>query len=194
MKCPKCGYNSFEYNDSCSKCSNDLAGYKQTYGLTSLILPPQVRSGMAESLKARLFTDEPAPETTEAAHDIFSFDLPDDELAAAAGGGTAFNDDPFNFDDSPAPAPAPQFGEFSFDDEASKPAAAGDDDAFASLLEQTPAGGPAPAPASPAPGNSPGEFDLENFSWDDTPAATAGPGATEDDTFDSLFGDDNTTK
>jgi uncharacterized RDD family membrane protein YckC len=36
MKCPKCGYNSFEYLDRCKKCGSDLAEFKAKYNLRSL--------------------------------------------------------------------------------------------------------------------------------------------------------------
>lgn len=39
MKCPKCGYNSFEYLDSCKKCNADLAGFKAAHGIRPMILP-----------------------------------------------------------------------------------------------------------------------------------------------------------
>ncbi len=39
MKCPKCGYHSFDYLDSCKKCSNDLADHKSKFNLRSLIFP-----------------------------------------------------------------------------------------------------------------------------------------------------------
>ncbi|MDR1609055.1 MAG: hypothetical protein LBT38_11715 [Deltaproteobacteria bacterium] len=36
MLCPKCGYNSFEYNDNCPKCKQDL---KPTRGQLLLTAP-----------------------------------------------------------------------------------------------------------------------------------------------------------
>lgn len=39
MKCPKCGYNSFEYLDSCKKCKNDLSAFKQAHGIRSAVIP-----------------------------------------------------------------------------------------------------------------------------------------------------------
>ena len=38
MKCPKCGYNSFEIHDTCKKCANDLTSYKNIHGLKSIVL------------------------------------------------------------------------------------------------------------------------------------------------------------
>ncbi len=39
MKCPKCGYTSFDYLDSCKKCENSLTEFKSKFGLRSLIFP-----------------------------------------------------------------------------------------------------------------------------------------------------------
>ncbi len=39
MKCPKCGYNSFDYLDSCKKCGKDLVEFKQRYGIKSVLFP-----------------------------------------------------------------------------------------------------------------------------------------------------------
>lgn len=35
MKCPKCGYASFEYLDTCRKCGRDLTQFKTDMGLTT---------------------------------------------------------------------------------------------------------------------------------------------------------------
>lgn len=186
MKCPKCGYNSFEYYDSCKKCSSDLTGFKQTHSIVSLVLPLEAKEQLASSA-ARIENDNDLTvDNFETHDDIFSFDLPDDAPA------TAHNDDPFNFDE-----PAT---ELNHSTEAKK-----EEDLFADLLESTSQSDESPfgtSPAAAAPPSStaasktpdfsagPGEFDLENFSWDDTPVATAASGtAGTDDDFDSLFGD-----
>lgn len=39
MRCPKCGYNSFDHLDSCKKCGKDLAEFKQRYGIRSVLFP-----------------------------------------------------------------------------------------------------------------------------------------------------------
>ncbi len=35
MKCPKCGYVSFEYLDECRKCGRDISQFKAAIGLTA---------------------------------------------------------------------------------------------------------------------------------------------------------------
>ncbi len=37
MKCPKCGYNSFEFLDACKKCNNDLSAFKESHGIRAII-------------------------------------------------------------------------------------------------------------------------------------------------------------
>ncbi len=51
MKCPKCGYNSFEGIDSCKRCGRDLTEFSHRYGLR-----PVVRQG---TLPLGLFDGEP---------------------------------------------------------------------------------------------------------------------------------------
>jgi ribosomal protein S27AE len=41
MKCPKCGYTSFDYLDECKKCGKDLAEHKDKYSIRSLMFPGQ---------------------------------------------------------------------------------------------------------------------------------------------------------
>ena len=37
MKCPKCGYHSFEHLDSCKKCSQGLSDHKEKYKLRGFV-------------------------------------------------------------------------------------------------------------------------------------------------------------
>lgn len=184
MKCPKCGFNSFEYYDSCNKCSSDLTGYKQTYSITSMVLPQEAKEKLAVGFRSAESEADQISDDTGTHDDMFSFDLPDDSPTASVQG----NDDPFNFDKTP-----PEVNQSS----RSKP----EDDVFGDLLESTSQSeespfaaaqtAPPPAAAKVAGSSSgPGEFDLESFSWDDTPAVPATTDGTEaTDDFDSLFGD-----
>ena len=217
MKCPKCGYNSFEFHDSCTKCSQDLTEYKQSYGLGTIVLPQAARTVMAESL-AKAPGDEKGMAATE---EMFSFDLPDAEPTAAPA--TTSGRDPFSFDDETAGAPPQKSEEFSFDGGEKSAQARAEEDAFASLLESTSLDSPksvpestpqesadvfadafadlAYTPASEVPepdaaaADSSGEFELENFSWDDTPVTgTDESPKSPDNDFESLFGDTDDTK
>jgi uncharacterized RDD family membrane protein YckC len=39
MKCPKCGYHSFDHLESCRKCGRDLGEHKARFGLTGVSRP-----------------------------------------------------------------------------------------------------------------------------------------------------------
>lgn len=166
MRCPKCGYTSFESYDSCRKCSADLTEFKQSHGITPMILPPSLRAEMAAGLGIETSKQDASPDTS---NDMFSFDLPTEQQPAAA---QAVSSSPFSFDDTPA-APA-----------ASAP------DPFASLMTSS------PQPAAAPPQAPPQGFEMNSFSWDDTPtpgeassAAADGGKKSADDDFNSLFGD-----
>lgn len=47
MKCPKCGYNSFEFLDNCKKCSSDLVAFKESLGIRPVILPFMAKAAEA---------------------------------------------------------------------------------------------------------------------------------------------------
>lgn len=188
MKCPKCGYNSFEIHDTCKKCANDLTSYKDIHGLKPIVLPLETRTAMAERLMADRVQDVPIA-AVEAPADMFSFDLPADE--ATAGADSFAKDDPFNFGDEPA---APSFGGggFSFGDDQAATQAKAEEDAFADLLESSSSQdkGGASSAAQASAGTESGDF-----SWDDTPApAPGGSAKPAEDDFNSLFGDAAETK
>jgi hypothetical protein len=191
MKCPKCGYNSFEIHDSCKKCANDLTSYKDIHGLKSIVLPLETRTIMAEKLMAEQVPDVPTA-VADVPVDMFSFDIPESQTPAEAG--SFLKDDPFNFDDKAADS-APDGDGFSFGTDQISAQAKAEEDAFADLLESS-AQHKSAAASDPQPvgaGNQ-GGSNLDDFSWDDTPDPTPGEAAkpVEDD-FNSLFGDADTT-
>lgn len=197
MKCPKCGYNSFEFHDACQKCSHGLAGYKATYGLRPIVIPQAARVVMAAHVVETALDDHHESTEADQTADMFSFDLPDEIDDGGAVAATPL-DDPFDFTSNETETSS--FGEFSFDDEpAQEPiatSAAPGEDAFASLLET--ADDPfalqdaPPAPVAPAAKDAvaPGEFDLDSFSWDEPAPGDPKP---EDD-FNDLFGADDEKK
>ena len=174
MKCPKCGFNSFEYYDNCIKCSGDLISYKQTYSIASIVLPQEIKEKMATefwSAEGSSPDDVSGSGSTEQHDDIFSFNLPETPPSVPE----HHNDDPFNFDE-------PLSGEDS---------SKSDDDVFADLLEST-SQATKPSPAAVKAVNSPsgtGEFDLESFSWDDSPTVDTVTNEAPADDFDALFGE-----
>jgi predicted nucleic acid-binding Zn-ribbon protein len=189
MKCPKCGFNSFEYYDSCKKCSGDLIAFKAIHSVTSLVLPLEAKEKLVEEYRSAEHDTEQTADAVESHDDIFSFDLPGESFASADR-----NDDPFNFDE-----PAP--------DATLVPAQKPDDDVFAELLESTShadessfgtstisSSAPEAKPAESS--STAGEYDLDSFSWDESPAGTvvtdstvASDATAAPDDFDSLFGD-----
>lgn len=178
MKCPKCGYTSFESYDACKKCAADLVEFKQTHGLAPLVLPSALRASMAAELLGGQAGDAGAD---EGSGDMFAFDLPT-EQPASIGGAAVAPADPFAFHDTPAPA-APAF---SFD----QAPVASQEDPFAALLETTPPSQAAPSP----PAAASQDFELNSFSWDDTPVPGQAEqpqsgGKGDDDDFNSLFGE-----
>lgn len=197
MKCPKCGFNSFEGLTACKKCSQDLTAYQIKHGLKPIVLPTETRNAMVAAMAVDAAQVADAQQPEEQPNDMFSFDIPDEETDAPATK-TAKAEDFFDFSDKAAPAPPAGFGTFTFDDDQAVKKPATMDDAFASLLESTPRGNaagsatpPASPPAQPAAsqGSSADEFDLDSFSWDEPPETTATGEKKPVDDFDSLFGE-----
>lgn len=115
MKCPKCGYNSFDYLDSCKKCGKNLVEFKQRYGIKSILF-----TGVA-GIAAATANEE----------DLLAVEAP--ELAAAAAMGataTAVRSDNREADDG---AEADDFG-FDFMGESSEE----EDLSFDELFEEAP--------------------------------------------------------
>jgi hypothetical protein len=103
MKCPKCGFNSFEYLDSCKKCGNDLLAFKMSLGIQPVVMPPGVFAGqdvINEELSQQLTMTPEVAAALASSGDEFEF-----ESAAAA---TA--------EPPPAPPEEAAFGEISFDE------------------------------------------------------------------------------
>ena len=106
MKCPKCGFNSFDYLESCKKCGNDLKEFKGRFNLRSLLFPYREKSVAVASAAAAMsapkpqdadfdygFMEEDQPEavpatlpsaakTASAADDAFDIDWNQEEPAA----------------------------------------------------------------------------------------------------------------
>jgi len=167
MKCPKCGYNSFEYYSICKKCSADFSAYKQTYGIVPIVLPPEAREKKANEFRSASSVNEQPVESVETGDDMFSFDMPVN-ATPTSNASPSKSDDPFNFDASLPEA----------DSERTKT----EGGEFADLLESTPrddynpfashsAASSAPPVKTEAQTSGPDEYDLGNFSWDDAPPA-----------------------
>lgn len=185
MKCPKCGYNSFEFYDNCKKCSNDLTGYKLTYSISPVVIPLEVKARLAAERNSAKPVDNSSNVVAENNADMFAFNESDDTSAVAVG--AVANEDPFNFDET--------------DTAVDKTGRTGSDvDPFADLLESTSLSdnnsfGGSPASGKPAATrpevSAQGEYELDSFSWyEGAVAADSGSASKADeDDFDSFFGD-----
>lgn len=92
MKCPKCGYHSFDHLDSCKKCNNDLVEHKAKFNLHGFFSPGQAAVTAPEPI-----IDEADEELEEASDDAvdFGFDFLKEEEQA----GGATEDIPLGEDD-----------------------------------------------------------------------------------------------
>ena len=133
MKCPKCGFNSFEYLDNCRKCNNDLIGFKQSLGIQPVILPSLQKSQVLASEVAddtSFGIEEPA--TGDFSWEGESADIGTSPATETARPGSVSAVEPaptegFSFGESepaksPGAVPTGTFGEFSFDETAAEPA------------------------------------------------------------------------
>lgn len=84
MKCPKCGYNSFDHLDSCKKCNNDLVEHKAKFNLRGFFSPGQAAAAAPDPVIDN--TDEEVEASTDGSVD-FGFDFLEEE--DQIGGSTA---------------------------------------------------------------------------------------------------------
>lgn len=87
MKCPKCGYNSFEFLNACKKCGAEFVSFKKNHRISPVILT----QGTAPELRTALV--EPIPSAAAAAPVI------QDSVAESAG-------DDFSWETAAEPAVA----------------------------------------------------------------------------------------
>lgn len=75
MKCPKCGYNSFEFLNACKKCGAELGSFKKTHRISTVLRP-------AAAVPAESATQAPPPVAPPAAvqqenlHESFDLGFP----------------------------------------------------------------------------------------------------------------------
>ena len=178
MRCPKCGYNSFDHLDSCKKCGKDLVEFKQKFGIKSVLFPGQMSSsGVTEEDEFdSVAADAAVSVATGAAVAATAVSAADDGATAAGTDGDDFGfdfmgdsaeDDDLSFDELFEEAPEDEDIEETIEGpkgpaeaEMEAEIEAGSDDVSFDLLG--------------------GEADLEDdFGFD--PEAETGVSATEDD-------------
>ena len=76
MKCPKCGYHSFDHLDSCKKCGKDLAEHKAKFNLRGFFSPGQT---MAAEPEPEVDENNEEPEQSDDGSVDFGFDFLDEE-------------------------------------------------------------------------------------------------------------------
>ena len=82
MKCPKCGYHSFDHLDSCKKCNIDLVEHKAKFNLRGFFSPGQAAVTAPEPVIDE--SDEDVEESSDGSVD-FGFDfLEEDDQAGGA--------------------------------------------------------------------------------------------------------------
>lgn len=112
MKCPKCGYHSFEHLDNCKKCGQDLSAHKEKFNLRGFFAAGQTTAAASVAPVA----DDTMAEQEETGDDSvdFGFDFLDEEQdpVAEAPESVALGDDsedvsidqPFGADSETLPA------------------------------------------------------------------------------------------
>lgn len=80
MKCPKCGYHSFDHLDLCKKCNHDLVEHKAKFNLRGFFSFGQAEFTASESVINE--GNEDLEESSDGAVD-FGFDFLDEEDQAA---------------------------------------------------------------------------------------------------------------
>ncbi len=154
MKCPKCGFNSFEFLDSCKKCGADFGAFKQSHGISPVVLRPS-----AVPAAAPVSVPEPAPveaSAKEQPESDFSWSAPEEPTSPESG---SKQDDTFDFSFS---EPAEE-----------KPVIDGSSSGF-SFEEE-------PEPAMPEQEPGFGEAFRDEFSFDDAPREIPSAGIADSD-------------
>ncbi len=102
MRCPKCGYNSFDHLETCKKCGKDLIEFKEKFSIKSVLFPG--RSGRSEDIVEELHEDvaDVAAAATAAAVGDASADLGalsvEEDFGVEPSTSSAGESDDFGFD------------------------------------------------------------------------------------------------
>lgn len=116
MKCPKCGYNSFDHLDSCKKCGQGLTEHKEKFNLRGFFSPGQPTVTTPEP---RVDEDNEDENPSADGSVDFGFDfLDEDDPAGVPADEISLDDDvqnininqPFGVDNETIPADPPATG------------------------------------------------------------------------------------
>jgi hypothetical protein len=90
MKCPKCGYHSFDHLESCRKCGQDMTDHKAKFNLHGFFHPAQAAVRHEESAAA----EDLSPDIEPVSGDVdFGFDFLAEEEEISEEGPAAGNAD-----------------------------------------------------------------------------------------------------
>ncbi len=86
MKCPKCGYHSFDYLQNCKKCDQDLTEHKARFGLHSLLFREVPNHSSETTLAAPPVGERDAEQEEDGAESSvnFGFDFMAEDAAQKA--------------------------------------------------------------------------------------------------------------
>jgi hypothetical protein len=83
MKCPKCGFNSFEFLENCKKCGTDLASFKTSHGINPIVYAQGAKQTDEKPKPATDLAREEVPSSATAlapsdndGENSFSWDIP----------------------------------------------------------------------------------------------------------------------
>lgn len=119
MKCPKCGYNSFEFLNACKKCGAELGSFKKTHRISTVLRPAAVIPADLPVQTAPPMTP-PAAVQQENLHESFDLGFPEPPLESLKDEvftGFSFSDEPaLAAEDSSPKADETTADDFSFGD------------------------------------------------------------------------------
>jgi hypothetical protein len=122
MKCPKCGYNSFEFLNACKKCGAEFVSFKKNHRISPVILTPgaapEIKTAPVESIPSAAVVPPVIPDSiVERAADDFSWET-SAEPAVASREENPYSGFDLGFQDSvDAGTQDKAFTGFSFSDE-----------------------------------------------------------------------------
>ena len=121
MKCPKCGYNSFEFLNACKKCGAEFVSFKKNHRISPIILTPGpaevIRTAPVEPIPSAAAVPPVIPDSiAESAGDDFSWET-SAEPAVAGREESPYSGFDLGFQDSVTGTQDKAFTGFSFSDE-----------------------------------------------------------------------------
>ncbi len=85
MKCPKCGFNSFEFHDNCKKCGKSLASFKMDLNINPVIF--SANRPIAENIPPLPINME-TPQADDETGDTFTWDVAEESKSAPSSDST----------------------------------------------------------------------------------------------------------